>query len=423
MHKYQGPTKRPGGLARAHSSGAPGVGSRRVSIGGRKLPWAALVAAVVAVGGAGPATSAYALGAPSSPASGRTLVADAPGLTGFSPMSVTYVSTSEGWALGLVACGTSRCLRLLHTTNRDASWSLLPVPPVGPQGPDGPQLKVRFADSDDGWIFPTEPGEGPAMAWSTHSGGEHWTAIHFPGTTSPSGPPGVEDIEAAAGVVNAAVQVGDQVEVFSSPVSSNDWKRTGGPFELGAGPVPSGQLALQGNSGWFVENDRVVVSGGREKPSGKWAGWTPPCSRSGGPDLLAAATAYRLVAICTEGVWTGKKVTIDLVTSTNGGASFGPSHLLPFTSTDQADVTAATGTSTVAIGATVNHANTVDDALEMSFNGGTSWHSVYSHVGAGWLELGFTTVDQGVAIALANSGPNIMLATSDGGRHWAPVSF
>jgi hypothetical protein len=283
-------------------------------------------------------------------------------------------------------------------------------------------LRVRFADSSDGWVFSTLPGQGPELGWSTHDGGRHWAPIRFPvASSTEEGTPGLEDIEAAAGMVTAAVQLGDQVEIFASPVRHDTWHRAGGPYALGAGPVPGGQLVLQGRAGWFVENDRVVVSGGREEPSGGWASWAPPCSHAGGPDLLAAATSSQVDAVCTEGVWTGTKVTVDLLKSTNSGRTFGAGHLLPFSSVG---AVAATGTSAVAVGTTVPHATTVDDNLEMSFDGGTSWQLVYSQPGDGWLELGFTTPNQGVAIASAGpSARNTMLFTSDGGRHWAPVSF
>jgi hypothetical protein len=380
-------------------------------LSGRKRPLASSAATLVA--GAGLLASVVV-------ATGPVADASSSGLGGFSPVSLTYVSASQGWVLGTVPCGSSRCLKLLHTTNDGGSWSSVPVP-AAREPQDSPALRVRFADSEDGWIYSSLPGQGPELGWSTHTGGQHWSAIKFPVATSPSNQPGVEDIEAAAGVVTAAVQLGDQIEIFSSPVGHDAWQRTGGPYELGAGPVPAGQLALQGRSGWFVENDRVVVSGGRETPSGKWASWTPPCSQSGGPDILAASTASRIDAVCTEGVWTGKKVTVDLLTSTNGGNTWGPSRLLPFTSAEGAT---AIGPSTVAVGTTVNHNTSSDDSLEMSFDGGATWRSAYSHVGAGWLELGFTTLNQGVAIVLANPGQhNIMLFTVDGGRHWAPVSF
>ena len=277
--------------------------------GGRKLPLLAtsLLAVMMAAGPLVTAAAATASTAPATAANGRAAEAGAAVPAGFSPISVTYVSSSEGWVLGTVACGRSRCLRLVHTTDDGARWSLAPLPPTGPVPTDSAPLRIRFATSDDGWIFSTLPGQAAVQAWSTHNGGRHWSALSFP-VKSPGGT-GLEDIEAAAGVVDAAVQVGDEVLIFSSPISSDNWHRAGGPYQLGAGPVPSGELALQGRSGWFVQNDRVVESGAREEPSGAWAGWRPPCSSAGGPVTLVAPTATtgRLDAVCTEGVWTGPR--------------------------------------------------------------------------------------------------------------------
>lgn len=338
---------------------------------------------------------------------------------GFSPVSVTFVSTSEGWVLGTVPCGTKQCFKLLHTTNDWSSWSLAHLPTISPQTPDGLALQVRFADSRDGWIYNASPGEGPSATWSTHNGGQDWSVIKFP--VKSTYPPGVEDIEASAGVAEAAVQVDDGVDIFSSPVSSDAWHLKGGPYPLGAGPIPGGELALQGTAGWFVENNRVAVSGARREPSGQWVAWTPPCSKAGGPVLLSASTTSRLDAVCTEGVWTGQKITVHLLVSTNAGASFASDRLLPFTT---AEVAAATGPSTVAVGCTPPGAGPTT-RLEMSFNGGASWQPVYSGARAGWLELGFTTVQQGLAIVqgTAQGTANVMLATRDGGRHWSPVKF
>ncbi len=348
--------------------------------------------------------------------------AHVPGATiasGFSPVSVTYVSSSDGSALGTVACGPHRCPRLLRTTDDGTSWSPVPVPPTGPVGADAAPLRVRFADPDDGWIFSTLPGQAQVQGWSTHNGGRHWSALSFP--VKNPGSVGIEDVEASAGVVDAAVQVGDEVQIFSSSIGADAWHRAGGPYELGAGPVPWGELALQGGSGWFVQNDRVVVSGGRHEGPGTWAGWRPPCSSAGGPVLLAAPTTSRVDALCTEGVWTGQRISVDLLRSSDGGASFGPSRRVPVSSPE---LVAAIGVSTVAVGAQANGSNSADVNLDMSFDNGASWRSVYSHAGSGWLELGFTTLTQGVAIVLGAQGHlNTMLFTTDGGRHWAPVSF
>jgi hypothetical protein len=159
----------------------------------------------------------------------------------------------------------------------------------------------------------------------------------------------VEDIEASAGVVDAAVQMGDGASIFSSPVSSDAWHLEGGPFASGAGPEPEGELALRGTSGWFIEDNRVAVSGARREASGLWEAWTPPCSGAGGPVLSSAVTSSDLDAVCTEGVWTGHVVTVRLLTSDNGGTSFGTDRSTPFTSVE---VATASGPSTIAVGAT-----------------------------------------------------------------------
>ncbi|MHB1510754.1 MAG: hypothetical protein ACYCST_12880 [Acidimicrobiales bacterium] len=314
----------------------------------------------------------------------------------------------------------------MHTADDGSSWSRVLLPPMGRALSTDALLKVRFANSSDGWIFPSDLEQGETQSWSTHSGGRHWSRITFP--AKGSGPIGIEDIEAAHGVVVAAVSVGAQLEIFSSPVAHSAWRRTGGPFQLGAGPVPSGELALHGSSGWFVQNDRIVVDGSREGRSGIWRSWQPPCAHVGGPVLLAAPTTSRVEAICTEGVWTTGRVTVDVLTSTDGGTRFGPSHRVPLGAAGPtaatASLAAAAGTSTVSIGTISDQGSSAFVNIEMSFNGGSTWRSVYRQRGGGWLDLGFTTARQGVAVILgANSQADTMVITRDGGHHWAKVGF
>jgi hypothetical protein len=61
----------------------------------------------------------------------------------------------------------------------------------------------------------------------------------------------------------------------------------------------------------------------------------------------------------------------------------------------------------------------------MTFNGGASWQAVYGRVGQGWLEMRFTTVDQAEAIVqgTAQGTGNIMVSTTDRGKHWYQVKF
>ena len=368
-------------------------------------------------------TAMVALGGPASAAARQVatprLAASAGVPASFSPESLTYVSTSDGFVLGTVACGKRRCLQLWRTTNDGASWSAVPAPPAGALQPGAPPLRIRFADPKDGWVYSMLAGQQTPLGWVTHSGGTRWSPISFPVRATPSSQLGIEDLEAAGGVVDAAVAVDAHVEILSSPVGSNAWRRTGGAYAIGAGPIPSGQLVLQGRSGWFVQVDRVVIRGARATPSGRWVTWRPPCTGAGGPVTLTAPSPSELHAVCTEGVWTGTKISVDLLSSHDGGTTFGPSHRVP---ASQAGLAAAASTSTVAVGTTSIARSSSTAVLEMTFNGGASWTPVYRRAGGGWLELGFTTPTQGVAIVSgANEARSTMLRTTNGGRSWAPV--
>ncbi len=240
-------------------------------------PLAALALGAAALTGPLTAGGAAAAATGARPGTAR---AARPGVTavpaGFSPVSLTYASTSQGWVLGTVPCGTKRCTALLRTSDAGASWERVPAPPIAPEPADSPPMRVRFADADDGWVFSTLPGQTSVEAYSTHDGGARWSVIHFP--VRGQYPPGIEDIEAAGGAAQAALQIGPSLRIFSSPVTRDAWVQTGGPFELGAGPIPTGEFALHGSAGWFVQDDRVVVSGARREASGRWASWQPPCA-------------------------------------------------------------------------------------------------------------------------------------------------
>jgi hypothetical protein len=342
------------------------------------------------------------------------------GLARFSPVSATYISASTGWVLGTTTCASACGLVLLRTEDDGAHWVSvrLPVDKVDSDAQSAGPLQIRFADNNDGWLWATMGSvTGDVTGWSTHNGGGSWSKLSFPGAS-----PGVEDIEASDGFVHAALQVGDAIQIVSSPVATDRWHRTGGPYELGAGPVPQGQFALQGAAGWFVQNDRVVISGGRLSPSGRWQKWAPPCATKGGPAILAAPSPNRLDAVCTEGPWTApvsQPPSVHFLTSGNAGSTFSELSGPPGNS---AYAASAIGSGTVAVAVSQPHYSGV--VLVMSFDGGQSWHAVYRHSGLGTYMLGFTTPSQGVAIiASVDNTQDLMLQTRDGGHTWAPVSF
>lgn len=280
-------------------------------------------------------------------------------------------------------------------------------------------VEVRFATGRDGWIFvPLGGANRSPSAFATHDGGRHWSPLRLP----LSAPSGIEDLEAAHGMVQAAVQSGSKVVLYSAPVTGGAWVRNAPAISLGAGPVPAGQFALQKSSGAFVQNDRVVGAGAR-LVRGRWVAWRPPCLGRGGPAILAKPLPTRIDALCAEGIWTGTTPSLHLLISNDGGRSFPLNRLVP-ASVLAADF-AAIGPRLVVVASTVKVRGAALPVLLLSDNGGATWRHVASVGGTGWLQLGLTSLRQGFGIVSgrAPGAPNTMVMTTDAGASWRPVAF
>jgi len=109
--------------------------------------------------------------------------------------------------------------------------------------------RIRFATSLDGWIF------GPEL-WATHDGGLTWARQSVPGVAGDSP---VAALETAGGKVHAALydDTDGRVHVATSDIGADTWRLSGPTVQIGAGPVPSTQIVLQGDSGWLIEVDRT----------------------------------------------------------------------------------------------------------------------------------------------------------------------
>jgi hypothetical protein len=223
----------------------------------------------------------------------------------------------------------------------------------------------------------------------------------------------VEDLEAADGTVHVALAAGQgRLTLGSAPVSSDAFTLSALPLQIGAGPVPSGQLALHGSNGWFVQVDRTVI-GGAQLEAGRWKQWTPPCSQAGGPALLAAATGTELVAACDVGLWTGPSPQERLYRSTDGGATFAAGGSVPISSAEAIGAGA---------GVTLVGGELPGGGLGiLRSTDGRTWTRAYGRgSGTAIADLGMTTATQGVAVL---HRPDTLLMTRDGGVTWAAVSF
>jgi photosystem II stability/assembly factor-like uncharacterized protein len=315
---------------------------------------------------------------------------------------VTFVSLTTGWVLGTVPCGAASCAQLWKTDDGGRKWTSVPAPPV-PVSQDSAAgvREIRFANPDDGWAFLPD-------LWATHDGGAHWTR-------QPIGQ--VFALEAASGAVHAVVLQGGETafSVMTSPVHGEAWRPSATKVEVGAGPVPRAQVVLHGAAGWLLIVNRTLVGGAR-LDAGAWVNWQPPCADAGGAVELAASSRSDLVAFCDEGEWNDRPRAERAYVSTDAGASF---RLVPTALTIRGvyPVTAASTGVWVVAGADSN----AKAVLLRTADGGRTWRTVHreNHEG-GWLELGFTSPRQGVAISQGKTGK--LLMTFDGGQTWAAVA-
>lgn len=326
---------------------------------------------------------------------------------GFEPLSVTFVSSQDGWVLGDTK--VNGAVVVGRTSDGGATWSVAPAPPINlPNGYNDAQ--IRFADPQDGWLYLVDQNTGNLL-WSTHNGGATWTAVTAPGQ--------IADLEASAGTAYmVTIADGSGMRIYSTPATSDSWTVSSTLLPLGAGPVPMAQIVLQGTSGWIVENDRTVIAGAELK-NGEWVDWTPPCRGSNGSASLSASSATDLVAVCEEGVWgpsnLGSNVTGEwLFASSDGGGSWSRVSQVT-TSWVGAAVTTAPGDAQVVVVAT-------NPALIATFDGGQSWGTVYSSANITGEFVGFTTDSQAVAILTGNNSSS-MLMTHDGAKTWQQITF
>ena len=352
---------------------------------------------------------------PSSAPSASPMPAGVP--AGFQAASVTFVSPSDGWALGTGSCGSSSCVAVVHTTDGGRTWTAVAAPaaafqPMPPQPGSGAGVNgIRFASATDGWAF------GPSL-WATHDGGATWTQVSIPGLGSGAQ---VVALETSAGTVQAVVYDGNaSYRIASSPIGSNSWQLSAVKVPVGAGPVPQIQLVLSGSSGWMVEVDRVVVGGAR-LTNGTWSSWTPPCATAMGPAIVAASTSTDLVAECDGGVWgtpqDAGQTGNHLYVSHDGGSAFTQSSS-PVPLTEVGEVAAPANGTIVLAGST---GTSPVPAIDTSTNGGASWTTFGLPAGASVTYLGFTTASQGVAIVQAGTQSHLYM-TYDGGGTWSDVS-
>jgi hypothetical protein len=364
-----------------------------------------------------PSTSTPSTGAPSSAVGSPSASAASPSSpaapVGFEPDSVTFVSADQGWVLGSLPCGSTRCAAIEQTGDGGRTWVPAPAPETAIVSGIGADIgatsgiaRLRFATPSDGWAF------GPDL-WATHDGGASWTTVSVPGL--PSGSTTVA-LEAARGSVYAAFYDGAQhFRIATSPVGSDAWSLSPLLVAVGGGPVPTIQLVLSGEGGWLLENDRTVVGGARLM-GGMWRTWQPACADVTGPAAIAASSSTDLVASCDVGLLSSPQGN-RLFVSRDGGTTFAETG-------GRVPVTLGGGVATAdTLTIIVAGSDSTGSVLVGSFDGGHTWSPVLRAGTDALGELGFTTPVQGVVITTSAGGSGRLLMTRDAGHTWSAIEF
>jgi hypothetical protein len=334
---------------------------------------------------------------------------------GFEPLSATFVTPAIGYVLGTASCGSARCPLLASTTDGGSTWASLGDPdPSTSAGldlgsPTSVHLGVRFADQEHGWIY-GYLGSTPVLWW-TSDAGTTWSDLQ------PSALAGgeVAALEAMDGRAQAIVVRGEPsgVQVVSTPKTSPVWKTVSTILPAGHQGNPSPQLALQGSSGWLVEQDPTFVTGARLTRYGTWQRWSPPCATTSDRVLLAAPSATEVLALCQPAGSDGDASVYRSERAGNPG-TWTQTARTPYGLDPQAFA-----------------ANTADSfalAGQQSGRAVIELHTPTSPIRAAWsgsggfTQLGFEDPAQGIAM-IRSADASSMLMTYDGGSRWSQVDF
>jgi hypothetical protein len=352
-----------------------------------------------------PASTAAPAGTPSV----APTTAPAVSLAGFKPASVTFVSTTQGFVLGVQTCAAGSCTTLASTVDGGATWSYVGAVTAAITGSNPPVSKVRFATKNDGWAF------GPQL-WSTHNGGRTWTAQPTPGPVS--------DVEASGGVAYAleascgtppCIQ-GDRL--LQTPVSTDGWTAISGP-KLADG---AGSLAPHGNTVWVVVNGGGTSTFDMVIAGGSWHRLANPCAAAGADLALvgvAPVTTSDLFELCAGDPGAGSETKVVLFSSDGGAHATATSAAPP--RGGLASGIAAASTAVVAVPAASGASY-----VYRSADGGHTWATPLNQGdgGVGYFDVGFTTATQGVAVyGNPAQGNSSLLMTHDAGATWKPVTF
>lgn len=339
-----------------------------------------------------------------------------PAPSGFRPLSLTFVSPNDGWAIGTGACAMS-CVWVYHTTNAGATWTRSGAPPAyfpiyGCYELALPCVDtVRFATAKRGYTFGASWGD----VYMTSNGGITWSRAP------------ITDVSALAlaGDYALRLQAADggcttgECQLKRSTNGGLTWSSAGQPVL-----TPEG---LGGNV--FLQSDGYAYAVGYGNPAGggpetaeiyrsrnfgaTWTYENDPCSNGspGRPITVGVdAAAGGVLGIDCLAEEDGAQRGF-VVVSVDGGVRFGPPHAAP------------PSFAVFAVGSAEVLAEATSTGLSVSHNGGVTWHATYPCPSVNKEDQGIQFVGFETANVAHLICGNAIARSTDGGLTWATYRF
>lgn len=216
------------------------------------------------------------------------------------------------------SAGVTWSTALYKTTDGGATWAAKTLPEVG-SGNTGPWLQhVAFATLNDGLVGGAPYPNYQATVYATHDGGDTWTALTLPVTSSGSGIVGLAALGAQHFVVAFSESSGSVRSTYLSKDGGGTWTKAGdfgGELDFVSATVG---FLYQGNAGPAAVENNVVL-----KTTDGGATWSSPANayREGASRMAWADE--------DNGILVGSKSGKPLVLRTSDGGKTFTEETLP----------------------------------------------------------------------------------------------
>lgn len=359
------------------------------------------------------------------------MVAGGPLPAGFAVSDLTWISLTEGWALGRAPCSRPPCTSVAHTLDGGRTWAGLPAPiaylpsdlatsSTGCSTTVACVEGVRFADANTGYAF------GSSSVWLTTNGGHNWVQRSTDATDALEVAHGV-----AVRVTHPAVGCppGCPYGIQSAPVGSTSWRSFPAPTLNGYGAL----LAVEG-ANIYVAAVGHVAGGAQDAHTqflrsndkgAHWASSGDPCGATpsgheADASAISAASGGFLAVACTPRS-TGEAAFV--VESSDAGATFGPHRggLLSAVPPDGERIERIAAPTGQRLAVLVTSATALNIAV--TNDGGADWAVTHTEATpsdrTNNLYFGFQDATSGRAVLI----PRTILTTTDGGGHFTAYDF